>query len=43
MQGKQPAIFEIVAVGAIAIVFEFRMPYCCTCSRTDSNQVRHPS
>src|SRR5438067_8109467 len=34
IQGKQPAIFEIVAVGAIAIVFELRIPYCFTCSRT---------
>ena len=34
MHGKQPAIVEIVAVGAIAIVFELRIPYCFTCSRT---------
>ena len=26
MQGKQPEMLEIVAVGAIAIVFELRMP-----------------
>ena len=34
MHGKQPAIVEIVAVGAIAMVFELRMPCFLTCSRT---------
>ena len=34
MQGKQPAMFAMVAVGAIAMVFELRMPNCFTCSRT---------
>ena len=33
MDCATPQIFEIVAVGAIAIVLELRMPYFLTCSR----------
>ena len=42
MQGEVPMMFAIVAVGAIAITFELRMPWAAIFARSGAQSSRPP-